>query len=122
MNRVLQILSVVAVASFLSVNADAADPFRTSSDGAVSSSALSAMGLGGMKQVSNVEASKVRGQGAISFGVSRVNFRFFGSTATDTRVNFATGNFVAGTASLSTAGVIGGPVIFAGGFGIAGGF
>ncbi len=122
MNRVMQILSLVAVVSFLGAQAEAGDPFRTESKGAISSSSLSAMGLSGMKQVSNTQAKQVRGQGAIAFGFSFANFRLGPFTGTDFRGQAADGNNFAGTASLSTAGLVGGPVVFAGGIGVAGGF
>jgi hypothetical protein len=118
MIRVLQILSVAAVVSFLGFDADASDPFRSTSDSsAVSTSSLSDMGLSGMKTLSNDDAKQIRGQGAIVWGGSYAYVWGAGS------VNgyLATGNYVAGGANLSFAGNRRGTV-YAGGFSIAGGF
>ncbi|MEM7477333.1 MAG: hypothetical protein AAF483_20300 [Planctomycetota bacterium] len=60
---------------------------------------LKALGLGGMKKMSQPEAKQVRGQGAIAWGGSIAVL----PGAFDTNGYFATGNFVAGGVNFSSA-------------------
>ena len=67
---------------------------------------LKALGLGGMKKMSQPAAKEVRGQGAIAWGAS---FAVVPGTAASTNGYFSTGRFVAGG--------INGSVAFSGFFG-----
>ncbi len=119
MLRVVQILTVAAVVSFLGFDAQAGDPFRATSDSsAISSSSLNAMGLSGMKTISNDQAKQIRGQGAIVWGFSSASY--FGASSSFNGY-IAGGNSFAGGANGSIAGGNFG-YVYAGGFSIAGGF
>lgn len=96
MTRFLATLCMVGMLSMVATQADAGDPFRTTSDSGISNSSLSAMGLGGMRTMTRGESSQIRGQGAIvwgrsfaaasrpnnnTYGVSRNGYRAFGRRA-----------------------------------------
>ncbi|NND99038.1 MAG: hypothetical protein HKN47_17110 [Pirellulaceae bacterium] len=126
MFQALRILSVVAVFSFLCVEAQAGDPFRTTSNGsAISTSSLNAMGLSGMQVMPHQQAVQVRGQGARVWGTSSVSvFAWPGSYASSTNNYNANFPNLAAGGSLS-AGIANGAFstnwAVAGGFAAAGG-
>lgn len=132
MFRALQVFSFVAAVCFVSSQVDAADPFRaTSSHSTVSTSSLTAMGLGGMQTMSQNDATQVRGQGArawgTSFAGSQASFNFgpwsnSQSAHSTNGYNVSKGSF-AGGASGSFADLgVNSPTVFAGGFSLGGGF
>ncbi len=120
MNRLLGVLAV-ALALTITTQADAADPFRTTSDSGISSNALSAMGLSGMRSMDRNESSQIRGQGGVVWGRSyayATSRNGYSESANGYR--FRGRSFAAG-ANFSRA-RSGFNVSAAGGFSIAGGF
>lgn len=123
MYRMMSVLAVAAVMSLMTTQADAADPFRATSDSGISSNALSAMGLSGMRTMTRSESSTVRGQGGVVWGRSTVTVRFFGNVATsENGYRFRGRNGAAGFNISGAALVPPGSFGVAGGFSIAGGW
>lgn len=122
MIRLSLALCMLALVS-LSTNVNAAEP----ADSGVSQSALAAMGLGGMRTMDREESSVVRGQGAITFGLSysRTTIRGRrGFSATGGSVNGYYNNFnnFSGGFSFAGSNAVGTPFIYGTGFSLGGGF
>jgi hypothetical protein len=83
---------------------------------------LNALGLGSMTTISQSQASTIRGQGAIVWGSSTATLARPGVFATSSNGYVASGNVLAGGVNVSVAGSTRGPVVFAGGLSVAGGF
>ncbi len=102
--------------------ASAADP----ADSNVSQSALSAMGLGGMRTLDRTESSAIRGQGSITFGISysRTSTRRGPTTITGGSVNGYYNNFNSFSGGFSFAGSnsVLTPFVYGTGFSLGGGF